>query len=67
MSGSSLVIGGEIVGILLSVEGNEGHIFQLDDVVRVTAGFFSPSSATTKMSRAVLESLVGESRRGYRS
>ncbi len=60
MSGSSLVIGTEIVGILLSVEGNEGRVFQIDDVIRLTASFFSPSSMEGKMSRAVLESLVGE-------
>lgn len=60
MSGSSLVLGGEIVGILLSVEGNEGRIFQLDDVIRLTAGFFSPSSSDARISRAMLESLVGD-------
>jgi hypothetical protein len=41
MSGGSLLVNGVVVGVLLSVDAGVGNVYQIDDVMRVSAGFFS--------------------------
>ncbi len=42
MSGGSLLVNGVVVGMLLSVDGGVGQVYQMDDIMRVSAEFFSP-------------------------
>ena len=44
MSGSALLVDGRIVGMLLSVDDGVGQVYQLDDVMRVSAEFFAPAA-----------------------
>jgi hypothetical protein len=44
MSGGSLLVNGVVVGMLLSVDGGVGNVYQVDDIMRVSAGFFSPAA-----------------------
>ena len=41
MSGGSLLVNGVVVGMLLSVDAGVGYVYQIDDMMRVSAGFFS--------------------------
>jgi hypothetical protein len=45
MSGGSLLVNGIVVGMLLSVDNGVGYVYQIDDIVRVSAGFFSRSTS----------------------
>ena len=42
MSGGSLLVNGVVVGMLLSVDAGVGNVYQIDDIMRVSAEFFSP-------------------------
>jgi hypothetical protein len=59
MSGGSLLINGVVVGILLSVEGGVGTVYQLDDIMRVSAGFFSRATPRSGEARFAGEYNLG--------
>jgi hypothetical protein len=56
MSGSALLVDGRIVGILLSVEDGAGQVYQIDDIMRVSAEFFAPAAKVP----AAAASLAGQ-------
>jgi hypothetical protein len=55
MSGGSLLVNGVVVGMLLSVTDGVGYVYQIDDIMRVSAGFFARTTA-----RAGDATFVGE-------
>jgi uncharacterized protein YjbI with pentapeptide repeats len=53
MSGASLLINGALAGLLLSVEDAVGTVYQLDDIMRVSAGYFDGEG--TESARPLME------------
>ncbi|MEZ5320100.1 MAG: pentapeptide repeat-containing protein [Vicinamibacterales bacterium] len=51
MSGAALLVNGALAGVLLSVEAGVGTVYQLDDVMRVSAGYFEPDGAESAAPR----------------
>jgi len=59
MSGGSLLVNGVVVGMLLSVDDGVGYVYQIDDIMRVSAGFFARSSTPTGDAKFVGEYNLG--------
>ncbi|MEZ5320101.1 MAG: hypothetical protein R2752_22055 [Vicinamibacterales bacterium] len=58
MSGGSLLVDGTLVGMLLSSEAGNGTVYQIDDIMRVSEGFFATDAAAATGSP--LDAYVGD-------
>jgi hypothetical protein len=58
MSGASLIVGGGLVGMLLTTEGGLGVVMPIDNVTRLTDFFFAPGAAAPGRATARLVSLL---------
>jgi hypothetical protein len=59
MSGGSLLVNGVAVGMLLSVEDGVGQVYQIDDIMRVSAEFFSRTTSRSGDAQFVGEYNLG--------